>query len=79
MDGFSQAIYDIAEGALSILPDSPFTFLSNYSTSPVGQWLGYLNWFIPVNSFIAILEAWLLAIGVYYLLSIILRWAKAIE
>jgi hypothetical protein len=79
MDGFSQSIYNVIEGALSFLPDSPFTFLQDYSNSEVGQWLGYVNWFIPVNIFVSIMTAWCAAILVYYVIQIILRWAKAIE
>lgn len=79
MEGFNDTVYNFIEGALSILPDSPFIFLKNYSNSPIGQWLGYVNWFIPVNTFLAIMEIWLVAIATYYVISIILRWAKAIE
>ncbi len=79
MDGFSSTIYDWIEGALSILPDSPFNFLHNYSNTPVGQWLKWLNWFIPIGTFVTILELWLSCIIVYYVIQIILRWAKAIE
>lgn len=79
MDGLTNAVYNAIEAALSILPDSPFKFLSDYSTSPVGQWLGYLNWFIPINTFLSIVQLWLAAILIYYVIQIILRWAKAIE
>lgn len=79
MDGLNQAVYNVIEAALSILPDSPFQVLKLYSSSSVGQWMGYLNWFIPIGTFLVILEAWLSAIAVYYVIQIILRWAKAIE
>ena len=79
MDGFNQAVYSFIKGALSLLPDSPFQYLQSYGNSPVGQWLGYLNWFIPINTFLAITLAWLSGILVYYVIQIILRWAKAIE
>jgi hypothetical protein len=79
MDGLTQGVYNVIEGALSILPDSPFQFLYSYSNSVIGEWLGWLNWFIPVNSFVSILAAWCSAILVWYVIQIILRWAKAIE
>lgn len=79
MDGLNQAVYNFIEGALSILPDSPFKFLTDYGNSPIGQWLGWLNWFIPVNTFVIIFETWLIGIATYYVVSIVLRWAKAIE
>lgn len=79
MDGLTSDVYDAIEGALSFLPDSPFLFLQDFGNSPVGQWLGWLNWFIPIQAFVVILEAWCSAILVYYVIQIILRWAKAIE
>ena len=79
MDGFTNAIYGILEAALSILPDSPFSLLTLYTNSPLGQWLGWVNWFLPVNTFLVILELWVSAILVYYVIQIVLRWVKAIE
>lgn len=62
---------------LRVLPTSPFSAyidaLGNIS------FLGYVNYFVPVSVFIAIGEAWLVAVGVFYLWSIILRWIRAIE
>lgn len=79
MDGLTSAVYNAIEGALSILPDSPFQFLLSYGNSPVGQWLGWLNWFVPIYVFVPILAAWCSCILVYYVIQIILRWAKAIQ
>lgn len=61
---------------LSILPHSPFTYLDN---SPVAKFLSYLNWVIPINTFIAIGEAWLVSIALFYVYQTILRWIKMIE
>lgn len=61
---------------VSLMPDSPFKLLDN---SPVAQYLPYLNWFIPFDFIIATLETWLVAIGVYYAWSVLLRWVKAIN
>lgn len=61
-----------------LLPNSPFqkyiiqnSFIKNY--------VGYINYFVPVAEILVVLEAWCLAIGVYYILQIVLRWLKAIE
>jgi len=62
--------------ALGFLPDSPFKLLSN---SPIQSLLPYINWFIPFDFMVSTLEAWLIAIAVYYIYSVILRWAKAIN
>ncbi len=61
---------------LSVLPDSPFTMLNN---SPVAAYLGIVNWFMPISFFLTATEAWLTAIAVYYAISAILRWVKAIS
>lgn len=79
MDTLGQWVYDLAEAALSILPDSPFMFLQTLSNSPIAQWLGVLNWFIPISTFVVILEAWCSAILLYYVAAFALRWAKAIS
>lgn len=62
---------------LSVLPTSPFTlFINKMADIP---FLSTLNYFIPVGSMIAIGQAWLLSVGLFYLYSIILRWIRAIE
>lgn len=62
---------------LSLLPGSPFTAFIN--AIPTIPYLGYINYFIPIGQMIAIGEAWLTAIGIFYLYQVILRWVKAIE
>lgn len=66
----------IITGILSILPASPFSAIDN---SSVAEYLGYLNWIIPLDQIIAILEVWLIAIATFYIISIALRWVKAIQ
>lgn len=61
---------------LSFLPDSPFAFEGAAEFSEV---MGYVNYFIPVSSFLGILTAWLAAIAVYYISLVVLRWVKVIE
>lgn len=79
MDSLTSAVYNAIEGALGILPDSPFQFLQEMSNSTIYQWLKWLNWFVPINSFVSIFAAWCSAILVWYVIQIILRYAKAIE
>lgn len=71
------SLWDAFAGLLSyVLPLSPFRqFLDDFADIP---FLGYLNWFVPVGEILIVLSAWLGAISVYYLYSIILRWVKAI-
>lgn len=62
---------------LKLLPFSPFEGVIDQLESL--PYLEYLNWFIPVGTFIAIGSLWLTAITAYYMLSILLRWIKAID
>lgn len=63
---------------LSFLPNSPFSaFIKSDST--VSFYLKYINYFIPVVTFIEISSAVLLAIGIYNVVQIIARWVKLIE
>ena len=62
---------------LKLLPTSPFTtYIDAFEKIP---FLSYLNYFIPISTFIGIGEAWLVSVGIFYLYSIILRWIRAIE
>ena len=60
----------------SVLPPSPFSLIDN---SPIQPYLSGINWLIPVSSILAIGEAWLTAIGTYYIYQVVARWLKVIE
>lgn len=61
-----------------LLPRSPFqAFYNEYVIN--SDLLKNINWFLPVGEAIAILEAWILAVTTYYLISAILRFAKIIS
>lgn len=77
IDFMSSLLDKFLEWVLALLPTSPFTeFINACSDIP---YLGWLNWFIPVGQMIAIGEAWLVAIGLFYMYSIVLRWIRAID
>ena len=62
---------------LKLLPTSPFAaYIDALENIP---FLASLNYFLPISTFVAIGEAWLVAVGLFYLYSIILRWIRAIE
>lgn len=77
--GLTAALITFAISVLMLLPASPFTILDELSTSEFYEWLQMLNWFIPINTFVGILEAWLVGVGLYYGYQIIFRWIKVIE
>ena len=59
-----------------VLPDSPFKLLDK---SPIGEYIGYINYFVPIDFMIDVLAAWTGCILIYYGYQIFMRWAKAIE
>ncbi len=78
-DALSDALVSFAVGVVELFPASPFVILDEMANSEFYEWLQMMNWFIPVNSFVAILEAWLSCVAVYYVYQVVLRWVKVIE
>lgn len=72
----NQAFRGLISQLLSVLPTSPFAdFVAQFSGLP---WLGVLNWFFPVRQCLIVMTAWLGAIGLFYLYSVVMRWVKMI-
>lgn len=76
-NGLKNLLIRILNTVLFFLPDSPFTQYLNVLEN--NTLLRNINWVIPISDFIAIGEAWLAAIAIFYIYQVILRWAKAIE
>ena len=75
-----QGMIDVAVEVIEKLPESPIvSALGEAGSSPVDSWMPYVNWFVPFRSIVGILATWSAAVGVYYLVQIILRWVKVIE
>jgi len=70
------SLAQILTWVLYIFPPSPFNIADSMN---IGGLLGRINYFVPVYEFIAIGQAWLIAIGIYYGLSTLARWAKTIQ
>ena len=76
MDSFTSIWDKFADTLSEVLPRSPFRqFLDSFSDIP---FLGYLNWFVPIKEILIVMVAWLGAVTLYYLYSIIMRWLKVI-
>ncbi len=73
IDGFATVLLTI----VTVLPSSPFEGLYNLSMDE--QFLGYLSWLLPIAEMLALLQAWGISVGGFYLYMIVLRWIKAIE
>ena len=61
---------------MSVLPLSPFRGWIDYLSAV--PYLGYINWFIPMDKILGITVAWTSSILGYYIFSAILRWLKII-
>lgn len=64
---------------IDLLPSSPFIDIIEDIHLPIQKYLSALNWLIPFDKIIVILGYWTMAITLYYIISIGLRWVKAIE
>lgn len=77
MSAMKEIVTTFLQWVIALLPTSPFTtFINACSDIP---YLGWFNWFVPVGQIIAVGEAWLVAIGLFYMYSIVLRWIRAIS
>ena len=81
LEGALNGIADFFGGAIdktiNLLPDSPFLRLSEITLT--NDILGFINWIIPVNEIVAILQLWVSAIVIYYAYSAIMRFTKMIQ
>ena len=62
-DWLGGALNDVLGWVLFVLPDSPFKLISK---TPIAEYLGYINWFIPVDYILSVLATWITAVAVYY-------------
>lgn len=77
LEWLSNSFKTILNNIINILPTSPIVFLTRNST--ISKYISYVNWFIPVYLWISMLETWLVAVMVYYIVQVILRWIKVVE
>lgn len=73
-ESFSQAIYNIFS---MILPKSPFE--SFISFSDLNAYMKYINYFLPVDAAISILQAWTVAVALWYLASLVVSVMKSLS
>ena len=51
-----------------VLPTSPF--LAYMSWSGFNEYLPYINYFVPIDAFIVIGEAWLSCVGIWFVVKL---------
>lgn len=64
------------QSILNVLPRSPFRgFIDSIPNLPGLPWL---NWFFPVSECLAVMALWLVAVALFYVYSVVMRWIKLI-
>ena len=59
---------------VSLFPTSPFLpVIEQIGALP---YLGWLNWVLPIGTFLKIGALWLTAIALYYMYMVVARWVK---
>lgn len=80
LSNFLQIILNLVGATLQILvslfPPSPFRLVFDSQFSDL---LSKINYFVPVAEFVAITEAWLVSVAIYYAYSIYARFLKAVQ
>jgi hypothetical protein len=54
----------------------PFKAVQNTLDNEI---LAVINWFVPVLEIVVMLQTWVICIGLWYGISVALRWLKAIQ
>lgn len=70
------AVVAVLNAVCLIFPPSPFQLIDG---SAFADLLAKINFFLPIYEFVAIGETWLVAVGLYYAVSVVARWIKAID
>ena len=72
-------IAGILGGFINLLPKSPFVLVQDImEESQLSELLAMLAWVVPFPQIIALLQAWIAAIGSYYVYMSVLRWMRMI-
>lgn len=75
---FIELMTKFKDAVIALLPLSPFAGYIHDFEQLNPEWLGWLNWFIPVKQILIVTATWLGAIVLFYLYSVIMRWIKLI-
>jgi hypothetical protein len=76
-NSFIEGLGNLLQGAASILPTSPFQSLLQVAVDT--KIIGMLSWVVPFPQIIALLQAWITAVALWYAAVKVLRWAKQIS
>lgn len=68
----------LVSGIISILPKSPFASFESSWFSGIKH-IEYVQWIIPIDSIIALVSSFVIAVLGYYLLKWVLNWIKMVN
>lgn len=77
VDGINDIFNEIFQIVIMLLPTSPF---KSITINPIFvDFLGYMNYYVPMKSLLVIMAEWLGCIVIYYTYQLILRQIKAVS
>lgn len=80
LDWMNELVDKLWDKISNALPVDPFSdLIDNLQFGEISKYIGYLNYFFPVGFFLKAFGAFLGSLAVYYLVSIIMRWLKAVS
>lgn len=72
------ALAAVCNAVCLLFPPSPFDGIFE-GLGEFSDLIAKINYFLPIGEFVAIGEAWLVSITLYYMIALVARWVKAIE
>ena len=77
LERFVNGLVNTGNSFLDMLPVCPFYRVQEITLS--NEMLSWLSWFIPFDAIIALINAWLAAVILWYTAKKGLRWARFIS
>ena len=74
LQGVIDALAAILNVVLLLFPKSPFVMLSELTLR--SDLVKFLNYLLPISEMVVLTEAWLAAITVFYVWSVMAKWVK---
>lgn len=64
---------------VSVLPQDPFISSIDSLSVNLGEYIGYLNYFIPIGKICDILALWIVAVGAWYVYRALASWLHLVN
>ncbi|WP_302193787.1 hypothetical protein [uncultured Ruminococcus sp.] len=80
LDWMDELVEKFWDKICDFMPGDPFTdLILQLKHGSLSVYLGYINYFFPVGFLIKALAAFLSSLAVYYSVSVVLRWIRAVD